>query len=116
LDIDYLGKMLEFALATLRKLSAPANDRENESTHRDLLKELHRLCEAEDESGNFRAVAIVKGIRFILEQIQVCMYKLFFLHSSSSSAIALDRKKKYTFALLVHLSVSSFFILYPTGT
>ncbi|VYS46942.1 unnamed protein product [Arabidopsis thaliana] len=70
LDIDYLGKMLEFALATLRKLSAPANDRENESTHRDLLKELHRLCEAEDESGNFRAVAIVKGIRFILEQIQ----------------------------------------------
>jgi len=116
LDIDYLGKMLEFALATLRNLSAPANDRENESTHRDLLKELHRLCEAEDESGNFRAVAIVKGIRFILEQIQVCMYKLFFLHSSSSSAIALDRKKKYTFALLVHLSVSSFFILYPTGT
>ncbi|CAL9215989.1 unnamed protein product [Arabidopsis halleri] len=70
LDIDYLGKMLEFALATLRKLSAPANDRENESTHQNLLMELHRLCEAKDESGNFRAVAIVKGIRFILEQIQ----------------------------------------------
>ncbi|KAG7598007.1 T-complex 11 [Arabidopsis suecica] len=70
LDIDYLGKMLEFALATLRKLSAPANDRENESTHQNLLKELHRLCEAKDESGNLHAVAIVKGIRFILEQIQ----------------------------------------------
>ncbi|KAL1192227.1 hypothetical protein V5N11_032692 [Cardamine amara subsp. amara] len=70
LDIDYLGKMLEFALATLRKLSAPANDCENESTHRNLLKELHRLCQAKDESGNLRAVAIVKGIRFILEQIQ----------------------------------------------
>ncbi|XP_010477572.1 PREDICTED: uncharacterized protein LOC104756649 isoform X2 [Camelina sativa] len=70
LDIEYLGKMLEFALATLRKLSAPANDRENESTHRDLLKELHRLCQVKDESGNLRAVAIVKGIRFVLEQIQ----------------------------------------------
>ncbi|WZZ16862.1 uncharacterized protein LOC106347522 isoform X2 [Brassica napus] len=70
LDIDYLGKMLEFALATLRKLSAPVNDRENESTHQSLLEELHRLCQAKDESGNLHAVAIVKGIRFILEQIQ----------------------------------------------
>ncbi|KAG2318754.1 hypothetical protein Bca4012_056215 [Brassica carinata] len=69
LDIDYLGKMLEFALATLRKLSAPANDRENESTHQSLLEELHRLCQAKDESGSLHAVAIVKGIRFILEQI-----------------------------------------------
>ncbi|RID46629.1 hypothetical protein BRARA_I03276 [Brassica rapa] len=70
LDIDYLGKMLEFALATLRKLSAPVNDRENESTHQSLLEELHRLCQAKDESGNLHAVAIVKGIRFVLEQIQ----------------------------------------------
>ncbi|CAA7059417.1 unnamed protein product [Microthlaspi erraticum] len=70
LDIDYLGKMLEFSLATLRKLSAPANDRENETKHQSLLEELHRLCQAEDESGDLRAVAIVKGIRFILEQIQ----------------------------------------------
>ncbi|CAH2033666.1 unnamed protein product [Thlaspi arvense] len=70
LDIDYLGKMLEFALAILRKLSAPANDRENEITHQNLLEELHRLCEVKDESGNLRAVAIVKGIRFIFEQIQ----------------------------------------------
>ncbi|KAG5398735.1 hypothetical protein IGI04_020549 [Brassica rapa subsp. trilocularis] len=71
LDIDYLGKMLEFALATLRKLSAPANDRENESTHQSLLEELHRLCQAKDESGSLHAVAIVKGNRFILEQIHV---------------------------------------------
>ncbi|KAH0897310.1 hypothetical protein HID58_046878, partial [Brassica napus] len=72
LDIDYLEKMLEFALATLRKLSAPATDRENESTHQSLLEELHRLCDlcqAKDESGSLHAVAIVKGIRFILEQI-----------------------------------------------
>ncbi|KAG2265988.1 hypothetical protein Bca52824_073067 [Brassica carinata] len=69
LDIDYLGKMLEFALATLRKLSAPANDRENESTHHSLLEELHWLCQAKDESGSLHAVAIVKGIRFILEKI-----------------------------------------------
>ncbi|KAH0910889.1 hypothetical protein HID58_034210, partial [Brassica napus] len=64
LDIDYLGKMLEFALATLRKLSAPANDRDNESTHQSCVKL---------ESGSLHAVAIVKGIRFILEQIHVCI-------------------------------------------
>ncbi|CAN8304377.1 unnamed protein product [Cochlearia groenlandica] len=70
LDVDYLGKMLKYALASLRKLSAPANDRENESTHGSLLEELHMLCQANDESGNLRAVAIVKGIRFVLEKIQ----------------------------------------------
>lgn len=106
LDIDYLGKMLEFALATLRKLSAPANDRENETTHQNLLEELHSLCQAKDESGDLRSVAIVKGIRFILEQIQVCI---------SSSA------RSFLFCVLpVHLSVPSFlFFLYlhfPTGT
>lgn len=85
LDIDYLGKMLEFALATLRKLSAPVNDRENERTHQSLLEELHRLCQAkDDESGNLHAVAIVKGIRFILEQIQVCIHKLFFSSPNTS--------------------------------
>ncbi|CAF1904309.1 unnamed protein product [Brassica napus] len=80
LDIDYLEKMLEFALATLRKLSAPATDRENESTHQSLLEELHRLCDlcqAKDESGSLHAVAIVKGIRFILEQIHVCIHYSF---------------------------------------
>ncbi|WZY68904.1 hypothetical protein YC2023_001144 [Brassica napus] len=77
LDIDYLGKMLEFALATLQKLSVPANDRENESTHQSLMEELHRLCQAKDESGSLHAVAIVKGIRFILEQIQVCIHYSF---------------------------------------
>lgn len=103
--MDYLGKMLEFALATLRKLSAPANDRENESTHWNLLKELHRLCEAKDESGNSRAVAIVKGIRFILEQIQVCIHKLSF-----SSFIITDSigKKKLSFYFACPLI--SFFI------
>lgn len=102
--------MLEFALATLRKLSAPANDRENEITHQNLLEELHRLCEAKDESGNLLAVAIVKGIRFILEHIQVCIHKLFFF---SSSAIALERKTKNLFVCycLVHLSGSSFICL-----
>lgn len=98
--------MLEFALATLRKLSAPANDRENESTHQNLLKELHRLCEAKDESGNLHAVAIVKGIRFILEQIQVCIQKLIFSLFISSDSFG---KKKISFCFTCPLI--SFFIL-----
>ncbi|CAG7868076.1 unnamed protein product, partial [Brassica rapa] len=77
IDLDLLSQMLEFALATLQKLSVPANDRENESTHQSLMEELHRLCQAKDESGSLHAVAIVKGIRFILEQIQVCIHYSF---------------------------------------
>ena len=88
--------MLEFALATLRKLSAPVNDRDNESTHQSLVEELHRLCQAKDESGgNLHAVAIVKGIRFILEQIQVCIHNLFSLFI----IISFGKKNKICFAL-----------------
>ncbi|XP_057990823.1 uncharacterized protein LOC110648902 isoform X2 [Hevea brasiliensis] len=70
LDIDYLGKILEFALGTLQKLSSPAHEEEMKVTHQKLLKELAETCETRDESMYSHAIAMIKGLRFVLEQIQ----------------------------------------------
>ncbi|GLU02940.1 hypothetical protein SLE2022_201700 [Rubroshorea leprosula] len=71
LDIDYLGKILAFALGTLQKLSSPANDNQMRAQHQALLRELAEICQAGDESNHSSAVAMIKGLRFVLEQIQV---------------------------------------------
>ncbi|XP_012480300.1 uncharacterized protein LOC105795287 isoform X1 [Gossypium raimondii] len=71
LDIHYLGRILEFALITLQKLSAPANDDEMKAANQRLLKELAEICEARENSENSPALAMIKGLRFVLEQIQV---------------------------------------------
>ncbi|MBA0739086.1 hypothetical protein Gogos_012384, partial [Gossypium gossypioides] len=71
LDIHYLGRILEFALITLQKLSAPANDDEMKAANQRLLKELAEICEAREHSENSPALAMIKGLRFVLEQIQV---------------------------------------------
>ena len=72
LDIDYLGKILEYALVILQKLSAPANEREMKAIHQGFLKELAEICETEDKLKNSHVIAMIKGLRFVLEQVQVC--------------------------------------------
>ncbi|CAI9764550.1 unnamed protein product [Fraxinus pennsylvanica] len=69
-DIDYLGKILEFALVTLQKLSAPACEDELKEKHQKFLKELAEVCWASDGSENSHVIAFIKGLRFVLEQIQ----------------------------------------------
>lgn len=76
LDITYLAKILDFALSTLRKLSSPASDAEMKVKHTQILKELAEICEAGGLSKQAHAIAMVKGLRFVFEQIQV-----FFLDS-----------------------------------
>ncbi|KAL9229053.1 hypothetical protein vseg_004569 [Gypsophila vaccaria] len=71
LDINYLGKILEFALTTLQKLSAPATDDEMKAAHQNLLAELRQMSLAEEESNSPSAIAVIKGLRFILQQIQI---------------------------------------------
>ncbi|KAK6945625.1 T-complex 11 [Dillenia turbinata] len=71
LDIDYLGKILQFALVMLQKLSAPANEDEMQKTCQKLMKELAEICEARENSKKAHAIAMIKGLRFLLEQIQV---------------------------------------------
>ncbi|XP_030539410.1 uncharacterized protein LOC115747397 [Rhodamnia argentea] len=70
LDIDYLAKILVFALGTVQKLSSPANDDKQKTSHQQLLKELAEICEERNGSKNPHAIAMIKGLRFVLEQIQ----------------------------------------------
>ncbi|XP_038684757.1 uncharacterized protein LOC119984742 isoform X1 [Tripterygium wilfordii] len=70
LDIHCLGKILEFAMATLQKLSSPASDDEMKATQQNLLEELSEICQDNDESKFSHVTAMIKGLRFVLEQIQ----------------------------------------------
>ncbi|KAJ7968051.1 T-complex 11 [Quillaja saponaria] len=70
LDVDYLGKILEFSLVTLQKLSAPVNDELMKGTRQKLLLELSELCRSGDDPHHSCLIALVKGLRFVLEQIQ----------------------------------------------
>ena len=79
LEIDFLGKILEFALVTLQKLSTPANDDKMKATHCKLLERLRDASQAGDKSNASFALLMVEGLRFVLEQIQVC-----FQHPKSS--------------------------------
>lgn len=76
LDIDYLGRILEFALTTLQRLSAPANDDEMKANHQKLLKELGELCQTRDESNYSHVNAMIKGLRFVLEQIRALQQEI----------------------------------------
>ncbi|KAK4855765.1 hypothetical protein QYF36_010650 [Acer negundo] len=69
LDIDYLGRILVFALSTLQKLSSPASDDEMKDNIQKLLKELSEICQARGESSS-HVIAMIKGLRFVLVQIQ----------------------------------------------
>ncbi|KAG8650262.1 hypothetical protein MANES_07G019200v8 [Manihot esculenta] len=70
LDIDYLRKILEFSFGTLQKLSSPAREEEMKVTYQKLLEELAEMCSAQDESTSSHALAMIKGLRFVLEHIQ----------------------------------------------
>ncbi|KAL2513922.1 T-complex protein 11 [Forsythia ovata] len=69
-EIDYPGKILEFALITLQKLSAPAYEDELKEKHQKFLKDLAEMCWASDGSEDSHVIALIKGLRFVLEQIQ----------------------------------------------
>ncbi|TKY71365.1 T-complex protein 1 protein 1 [Spatholobus suberectus] len=66
LDVDYLGKILEFSLVSLQKLSAAANEEMMKATHNKLFHELSEICQSDS-----CVVALVKGLQFVFKQIQI---------------------------------------------
>ncbi|KAI4342256.1 hypothetical protein MLD38_026899 [Melastoma candidum] len=70
LDDNYLTRILEFVLVTLQKLSSPASEAKLKSSHQQLLRELVEICTAADARNNAHAVAMARGLRFVLEEIQ----------------------------------------------
>ncbi|CAI9115035.1 OLC1v1015869C1 [Oldenlandia corymbosa var. corymbosa] len=67
--MDYLKRILGFAMVTLQRLSAPANEAELKSTHQKLLEELNEISQATDFDTVF-ARLIIKGLQLVLQQIQ----------------------------------------------
>lgn len=76
-DMEHLGNILEYAMVTLQKLSAPANEADMKVAHLNLLKELGQISQSGDESKNSHIMALIKGLCFVLENIQVfCLVPL----------------------------------------
>lgn len=71
LDMEYLGTIMEFSLVSLQKLSAIAHENQLKESHQKVISELAELCQAGDGSNRSHAIALIKGLRFVLEQIQV---------------------------------------------
>ncbi|CAM8901369.1 unnamed protein product [Rhodiola kirilowii] len=70
LDMEYLGRILGFSLVMLQKLSSPASDEERKVKYQKLMTELSTMCEANAKSNSLLITALIKGLRFVLEQIQ----------------------------------------------
>lgn len=93
MDVGYCGKILEFALVTLQKLSSLAHEDEMKALHQKMLKELAETCQTQDESKYSHIATLIKGLRFVLQQIQVCIFMasllscswLTYVYSDSSS-------------------------------
>eukprot|EP01018_Ginkgo_biloba_P023277 Gb_06651 [translate_table: standard] len=71
-DFEYLSKLLDYALGVVLKLAIPANDKDAKIAQGKLFDELSEIVTTVDNKTNRSfACALVKGLRFILEQIQV---------------------------------------------
>jgi hypothetical protein len=70
-DAQYLGQILEYSLDMVRKLSAAAKEDEMKKNHDKLLSELSTNSEVNGDGINSFVIAVIKGLRFILEEIKV---------------------------------------------
>jgi len=62
LDVDYLGRILEFSITSLQKLSSPTNEEMMKATHKKLFHESGEICQSRDGLNNYCVVALVKGL------------------------------------------------------
>ncbi|KAF8772404.1 hypothetical protein HU200_005808 [Digitaria exilis] len=69
-DVQYLGQILQYSLDMVRKLSAAAKEDEMKKSHDKLLGELAASSEANGNGINSFVIAVIKGLRFILEEIK----------------------------------------------
>ena len=58
-------------------ISELANEDQLKQSHEKFILELAQLCQAGDGSNRSHAIALVKGLRSVLEQIQVANFFLF---------------------------------------
>ncbi|KAK7256146.1 hypothetical protein RIF29_29581 [Crotalaria pallida] len=66
-----MASILDQIQNNIEKLSAPASEEIMKATHRNLFSELSEIFQSKDDSNNACFIALVKGLQFVLEQIQV---------------------------------------------
>ena len=71
-DTQYLGQIMQYSLDMVRKLSAAAKEDEMKKSHDELLSELAASSEVNDNGVSSFVIAVIKGLRFTLEEIKVC--------------------------------------------
>ncbi|OEL35630.1 hypothetical protein BAE44_0003349 [Dichanthelium oligosanthes] len=69
-DAQYLGQILQYSLDMVRKLSAAAKEDEMKKSHGKLLSELAASSEVSDNGISSFIIAVIKGLRFIMEEIK----------------------------------------------
>lgn len=72
--MGYFKELLDFSLVTLQKLSAPAKEKEMEASYQKLMEELGDVTRSGEKSNSSFALLMVRGLRFVLHQIQVHIY------------------------------------------
>lgn len=76
-DVEYLHRLLDYASGLILKLGSPARDSTAKAAHQSLVTELSTLASpASKDAQKTFFTTLVKGLRFIFEQLQV----RFFLH------------------------------------
>jgi hypothetical protein len=73
-DARYLGQILQYSLDMVRKLSAPAKEGEMKKNHDKLLSELAASSVVDGNGISSFVIVVIKGLRFILEEIKVCSF------------------------------------------
>ena len=67
--MEYLRRLLDYASGLILKLGSPARDSPAKSAHESLVKELFATVSSGSQTAFF--TTLVKGLRFIFEQLQV---------------------------------------------
>ncbi|MCO5561488.1 hypothetical protein L7F22_015109 [Adiantum nelumboides] len=71
-DYDYFRKLLDYALGIVLKLGAPVRDEDTKTSRDALMQELSQISsELGEKSRNTFARALVEGLRFVLQEVQV---------------------------------------------
>lgn len=69
--MDYLRRLLDYASGLILKLGSPARDSPAKAAHESLIKELSTVSSGSKDTQTDFFTTLVKGLRFIFEQLQV---------------------------------------------
>lgn len=69
--MEYLRRLLDYASGLILKLGSPARDSPAKASHEALVKELSAVSSGSRDTQTAFFTTLVKGLRFIFEQLQV---------------------------------------------